>query len=101
MFCNEVSSAGMLRTTGVAGYPRCRPGAVCPSSSTTMSGKSGYLLCDVVHLLINIAILPGRAVRRGLVADPHCSDAGLERDAKCSIIVANEIFRCTVPGKRF
>jgi hypothetical protein len=50
MFCNEVSSAGTLRTTGVAGYPRCRPGAVCPSSNTTMSGKSGDLLCDVVHL---------------------------------------------------
>src|SRR5262245_29492577 len=59
------------------------------------------LVPDRPDQTLNVSVLPGRAVRRGPVPDPHCSDAGLERDAKCSIIVANDIFRCTVPGKRF
>jgi hypothetical protein len=36
-------------------------------------------------------------------AGPECprSDARLERDAKCSVIVADEIVRCAVPRERF
>src|SRR5262245_18945649 len=59
------------------------------------------LVPDRPDQTLNVSVLPGRAVRRGPVPDPHCSDASLERDAKCSVIVTNDIFRCTVPGKRF
>ena len=45
----------------------------------------------------NISVLPGRAERGGPVPDTHRSHASLERDAKCSVIVANEIFRCRCP----
>ena len=41
-----------------------------------------------------------RAGRRGAVPDPHRLDASFEDTAKCSVIVANEIFRSAVPGKR-
>jgi hypothetical protein len=47
------------------------------------------------------AILPGRAERGGPVPDPHRSHASLERDAKCPVIVADEIFRCAVPRECF
>jgi hypothetical protein len=40
-----------------------------------------------------ISILPGRAERDGPIPDPHCSHPSLERDAKCSVIVTDEIFR--------
>src|SRR5271165_3746515 len=50
---------------------------------------------------LNISVLPGRAERDGPVPDTHRSHAILERDAKCSIIVANEISRRAVPRKRF
>ena len=56
---------------------------------------------DRADQAFNISVLPRRAERDGLVPDPHCSDAGLECNAERSVIVANEIFRCTVPGKRF
>src|SRR5262245_42691543 len=49
----------------------------------------------------NISVLPGRSERGGPAADAHCSHAILERNAKCSVIVANQIFRCPVPRKRF
>src|SRR5262247_2305914 len=48
----------------------------------------------------NISVLPGCAQRRGPVPDPHRSDASFEDAAKCAVIVANEISRCAVPGKR-
>src|SRR5438132_5041645 len=44
---------------------------------------------------------PGRAERGGPIPDAHRSHAGLECGAKCSVIVAKEIFRCAVPRKRF
>jgi len=56
---------------------------------------------DRADQAFSIPILPGRAERRGPVPDPHRSHTSRERDAKCSVIVANEIFRCAVPGKRF
>ena len=56
---------------------------------------------DRADQAFNIAILPGRAVRRGPVPDPHCSHTSLECNTECSVVVANEIFRCSVPGKRF
>src|SRR4051794_3405125 len=49
----------------------------------------------------HISVLPGRSERGGPVPDAHCSHASLERDAECSVIVANEIFRCALPRKRF
>ena len=49
----------------------------------------------------NISVLPGRAERGGPVPDAHCSHPSLERDAKCSVIVADEIFRRPVPRERF
>jgi hypothetical protein len=49
----------------------------------------------------SISVLPGRAERRGPVADSHCSYAGLERAAKCSVIVMDEIFRRCVPRECF
>jgi hypothetical protein len=39
--------------------------------------------------------------KRWAVPDTHRSDASFERDAKCSVIVANEIRRRAVPGTRF
>ena len=48
----------------------------------------------------NISVLPGRAERRGPVADAHRSDASFERVAKCSVIVANKIFRHRIPRER-
>ena len=56
---------------------------------------------DRADQAFSIPILPGRAERRGPVPDPHRSYASFERDAKCSVIVANEILRRAVPGKRF
>ena len=50
---------------------------------------------------LNISVLPRRAERGGPISDPHCSHAGFECAVKCSVIVANEIFRCAVPRKRF
>jgi len=44
---------------------------------------------------------PGRAERGGPIPDAHRSYAGLECGAKGSVLVANEIFRCAVPRKRF
>src|SRR5947209_1172421 len=48
-----------------------------------------------------ISVLPGRAERDRPVPDAHRSHASLERDAEYSVIVANEIFRCPLPRKRF
>jgi hypothetical protein len=50
---------------------------------------------------IHISVLPGRAERDGPVPDAHCSHASLECDAECSVIVADEKFRCPLPRKRF
>ena len=50
---------------------------------------------------LNISVLPGRAERGGPIPDTHRSHASFERDAKCSVIIANEILRCAVPRKRF
>src|SRR6266478_2148158 len=50
---------------------------------------------------LDISVLPGRAERGGPIPDAHRSHAGLECGAKCSVIVANKIFRCAVPRKRF
>src|SRR6202023_1341326 len=40
----------------------------------------------------SISVLPGRAERGGPVPDAHCSHPSLERAAKCSVIVTDEIF---------
>src|SRR5258706_16215826 len=56
---------------------------------------------DRADQAFNIPILPGRVVRRGPVPDPHCSHTSLECNTECSVVVANEIFWCAVPGKRF
>jgi hypothetical protein len=56
---------------------------------------------DRADQAFNISVLPGRAERGGPVPDAHCSHASLERDAECSVIVADEIFRCPLPRKRF
>jgi hypothetical protein len=56
---------------------------------------------DRADQAFNIPILPGRVVRRGPVPDPHCSHTSLECNTECSVVVANEIFRCAVPRKRF
>src|SRR5476649_2341417 len=48
----------------------------------------------------NISVLPGRAERRGSVPDAHRSDASFECAAKCSVIVANKIFRHRIPRER-
>ena len=48
-----------------------------------------------------IPILAGRAEGDGPVPDAHRSHPSLERDAKCSVIVADEIFRRRVPQERF
>ena len=56
---------------------------------------------DRADQAFSISILPRRAERRGPVPDPHRSHTSFERDAKCSVVVANEIFRCAVPRERF
>src|ERR1700730_3059588 len=45
----------------------------------------------------SISVLPGRAERGGPVPDAHCSHPSLERAAKCSVIVTNEIFGPRLP----
>ena len=57
------------------------------------------LASDRSDQAFDIPILPGRAERRGPVPDPHRPHASFERAAECSVIVANEIFRCAVPGE--
>src|SRR5260370_41848515 len=59
------------------------------------------LVPDRTDQALSISILPGRAERRRPVPDPHRSHTSPERNAKCSVIVANEIFRCAVPGEGF
>src|SRR3984893_11445279 len=49
----------------------------------------------------SISVLPGRAERGGPVPDAHCSHPSLERAAKCSVIVTNEIFGRRVPRACF
>src|SRR6266700_3937888 len=49
---------------------------------------------DRADQAFSISILPRRAERRGPVPDPHRSHTSLERDAKCSVVVADEMFRC-------
>ena len=51
--------------------------------------------------MISISVLPGRAERGGPVPDAHGSHPSLERDAKCAVIIPNEIFRRALPWKRF
>src|SRR5208337_4517643 len=48
----------------------------------------------------NIAVLPGRAERSGSIPNAHCSGASFECPPECSVIVANEIFRCRIPRER-
>jgi hypothetical protein len=45
----------------------------------------------------SISVLPGRAERGGPVPDAHRSHSSLERAAKCSVIVTDEIFGRRVP----
>src|ERR1700738_4771358 len=49
----------------------------------------------------SISVLPGRAERGGPVPDAHCSHPSLERAAKCSVIVTDEIFGRRVPRECF
>ena len=60
----------------------------------------GALTPDRPDQAFNISVLPGRAERRGSVPDAHRSDASFECAAKCSVIVANEIFRHCIPRQR-
>src|SRR6202047_3785510 len=47
----------------------------------------------------SISVPPGRAERGGPVPDAHGSHPSLERAAKCSVIVTDEIFgRCVSKG---
>jgi hypothetical protein len=50
---------------------------------------------------LNMTILPGRVERRGPIPDAHRSQASFEHTAKGSVIVANEILWCAVPGEGF
>src|SRR5947208_739032 len=59
------------------------------------------LASDRANQAFDVSVLPRRSERRGSVPDPHRPDTSLERDAKCFVIVANEIFRRAVPWKRF
>jgi hypothetical protein len=49
----------------------------------------------------SMSVLPRRAVRGRLVPDPHGAHPSLEGTAKCSVVVAVEIFGRRVPGKCF
>ena len=73
------------------------------SSSKVMFADHDHMISaltpDRPDQSFNIPVLPGRAERRGPVPDAHCSDASFEPAAKCSVIVANEIFRRAVPGE--
>lgn len=55
---------------------------------------------DRANQAFDVSVLPRRSERCGSVPDPHRLDTSLERDAKCFVIVANEIFRRAVPWKR-
>src|ERR1700682_5444802 len=49
----------------------------------------------------SISVLPGRAERGGSIPDTHRSHPSLERAAKCSVIVTDEILGRCVPRERF
>src|SRR3984893_11143210 len=49
----------------------------------------------------SISVLPGRAERGGPVPDAHGSHPSLERAAKCSVIVTDEILGRCVPRECF
>ena len=59
------------------------------------------LVPDRPDQAFSIAVLPGRAERGGPIPDSHCSHTGLERSAKCSVIVTDEIFGRRVPRECF
>src|SRR5207247_579932 len=77
----------------------------CKNSSKVLCVENDQMVktfaSDRPDQAFNIAVLPGRAERGGPVPNAHRSDASLECDAKCSVIVADEIFRCAVPGEWF
>ena len=61
----------------------------------------GALAPNRLDQAFSISVLPGRAERGGLVPDAHGSHRSLERAAKCSVIVTDEIFGRCVPKKCF
>src|SRR5713226_738120 len=48
---------------------------------------------------LNVAVLPRRAWRRGVIADSHCPNAAGVCWAEGAVAVANRVTRCFVPGK--
>jgi hypothetical protein len=73
------------------------PKVLCVENNQMISA----LAPDRPDQAFNLSVLPGRAQRGGPVPDTHRADASFERDAKCSVIVANKILRCAVPRERF
>src|SRR5712692_8101613 len=49
---------------------------------------------------LNVAVLPRRAWRRGVIADPHCPNASGVCWAEGAVAISNRVTRCFVPGKR-
>ena len=80
-------------------------GIFCKNSSKVLCVENDQMINalapDRPDQTLNISVLPGRAERGGPIPDTHRSHASFERDAKCSVIVANEILRYAVPWKRF
>ena len=60
----------------------------------------GALAPDRPDQAFNMSVLLGRAERGGSIPNAHRSDASFECTTE-SVIVANEIFRCRIPRKRF
>ena len=100
--CNNISEAfdrarvgSILRERDVSPYVIIIGGIFCKNSSKVLCVEHDQMISalasDRPDQAFYISVLPGRAERDRPVPDAHRSHASLERDAECSVIVANEI----------
>jgi hypothetical protein len=76
----------------------------CKNSPKVLFAENDQMISalapDRPNQAFNIAILPRCTERGRPVSDAHRPHPCLEDSGKCSVIVANEIFRRAIPGKR-
>src|ERR1700730_13918005 len=80
-------------------------GIFCKDSSKVLGVERYQMISTLARdrpdQAFSISVLPGRAERGGRVPDVHCSHPSLERAAKCSVIVTDEIFGRRLPRECF
>src|SRR5437764_5752332 len=100
------SAKDRMRNNASEPLDLARAGSVLRKHSSKVLGVENdqmisALAPDRSDQAFDMSVLPGRAERDGSVPDAHCSHASLERDAECSVVVANEISRRLLPRKGF